>query len=1509
MSITGYSPEVNDLYSSGFSTATPVRNADASFVGAGYDWTGIGWVSDSPSGRITHVTMITPLHTLSARHASVSLLGTQVRLVNNDGDVLDIALQGTSTLAATTPAGDLNIAALERAVTASEGIAPLRLLDIAGGNYINQPLLMLGSNGGVSRVATSAVWTQGTNTAGASLNLLNSAHSFQAWESGDSGSPALIAYDGSLMVAGTAWYPYSFASLFETSTYTPAAAINGLLADTGYALKWTIYDNPSDSANTANVWSGGAGTGTLNTAGNWLNPAAPVADQPVVFDADAANGQTALALDAGLSLRGILFRASESSSAFSFGGAHTLVIGQTGIRNESAATQTFNLPIALSGAQNWEAVNGDLAFNGPIDNAGHLLAVGGAADTTITGVISGSGGLAKDDSGTLTLAAANTYAGTTFLHDGTLRLAPGGGLGAGAVAFIAGNAATLDLNGQNQTVAGLTSDHGGTGRVLLGGATLTVNNAATGRYDGSIEGAGSLVKTDAGLWILSGENTHTGPTRLEGGVLRLSSADALSANSNLAFNGGILELGAGDFTRSLGTGAGQVQFTGVGVGGFSAHGGTRVVNLGGEGAEVAWGVGGFVPDATGFRLSATTSDSTLEFQNAINLGGAYRNIVVNNGTAAIDARTTGVIRNGSLVKHGSGVLELTALNTYAGHTQINDGALLISTEGALAAGNLVFVGSGGGVLALGSGDFTRELGNGDNLVRFVTGGGFAAVGADRVVNLGGAGATVTWGQGDFVPNGNLLVLSSGSISDAMVDFQNAIDLNGGDRTFQIGDGTARIDSRLSGVLGNGGIIKTGGGTLELTAANTYAGQTFVNGGVLLASHASALGSGNLRLASGGVFMMGAGDFTRALGTGADQVQFTGSGGFAARGVDRVVNLGGAGATVTWGSAGFVPLGSALYLGANSADATVDFVNPVNLAGASRTMWVYDGSAAIDARLRGALSNGGLTKGGAGVLELAVANTYAGQTRVNGGVLLLAHADALPDASALAFSESGVLGLATGDFTRSLGTGAGQLQFIGSGGFAAYGADRAVNLGGAGATVTWGIANTGINGRLVLSSASADGTLNWQNSINLGTSALGTRIIEVHDGSAEVDARMNGVIYTGGVGWGVEKAGAGTLEFAAGTSYTGATLVSAGRLIVGAGGTMTATSGITVKTGAIFDYRSSVAALGRAVTVDGGAFLYNSTSAYTGALTFTSGLIGGSGNLGSTALTIGAGRTIAPGNGAGTLRTGSQTWENGGVYQWEIVSLDGAAGQADGWDLLQIQGDLNILADAGGFTIRLESTDSLTGWDKGSDYIWTIATVVGSALGGDPLLATIDAAGFSTHNDLGGGRFGLQLDGSDLNLVFTAAIPETCTSLIPLLAFLATAFRRGGRRPSRASVASVRPQARSLGRRAPARGFALLVTITLVAFLVLILVSLATFTRIETQVAANTRQSEQARQHALMSLGIAVGQLQKFTGPDQRVTAAAALGDGTNGLAAPRDGTRFWTGVWGNRNSPGDDLAR
>ena len=122
--------------------------------------------------------------------------------------------------------------------------------------------------------------------------------------------------------------------------------------------------------------------------------------------------------------------------------------------------------------------------------------------------------------------------------------------------------------------------------------------------------------------------------------------------------------------------------------------------------------------------------------------------------------------------------------------------------------------------------------------------GLSAADADRTVNFGGAGATLTWGAGHFLTfydgttdYGYTFKLSS-PYSDATVEIQNPIDLNGNGlhgriRTVEVANGSAAVDARLSGTLnGNAALAKSGPGTLELTGAQTYDGPLMVMEGML-----------------------------------------------------------------------------------------------------------------------------------------------------------------------------------------------------------------------------------------------------------------------------------------------------------------------------------------------------------------------------------------------------------------------------------------------------------------------------------------------------------------------------------------------------------------------------------------------------------------------------------------------------------------------------------------------------
>jgi type II secretory pathway pseudopilin PulG len=94
------------------------------------------------------------------------------------------------------------------------------------------------------------------------------------------------------------------------------------------------------------------------------------------------------------------------------------------------------------------------------------------------------------------------------------------------------------------------------------------------------------------------------------------------------------------------------------------------------------------------------------------------------------------------------------------------------------------------------------------------------------------------------------------------------------------------------------------------------------------------------------------------------------------------------------------------------------------------------------------------------------------------------------------------------------------------------------------------------------------------------------------------------------------------------------------------------------------------------------------------------------------------------------------------------------------------------------------------------------------------------------------------------------------------------------------------------------GFALIITIVLMSMLVLLMVSMASLTRVETQIASNYQQVDQARSNALMALNIAIGELQAEAGPDQRITARADILDSdADTEVIDTVNQPYWTGVW------------
>jgi len=376
-------------------------------------------------------------------------------------------------------------------------------------------------------------------------------------------------------------------------------------------------------------------------------------------------------------------------------------------------------------------------------------------------------------------------------------------------------------------------------------------------------------------------------------------------------------------------------------------------------------------------------------------------------------------------KLGPGLIVLN--NVYGGgdsnqwdkDTHLKAGVLRIANANSLPSNsNIIFAGGiHGGILELGYGTtpFNYSLGTGGGAIRWTGDGGFSAFGGARSVTING-GALI-WGQQYFVQDSYALLLSS-RYADDVITFTNAINLNGQQREVRVERGdrsAAGVDAHaiLSGALSGdgGGLRKTGDGLLRLTGTNTYTGATRIEAGALLGAVGNT--TSNIVLA-GGVRGLDA-DFTRGLGGGGAQIQWSGHGGFAAYDGNRTVNIGNSGASLTWGTDDFVQNGQELRFGHYTADGTVLWDNALALGSDARTIRIEraeanKASGLADVALREAISGTGtLNLLGDGRIDLTADNSALSSTiNIYGAELRLHGAGKLAGATKLDIRHGGQL---------------------------------------------------------------------------------------------------------------------------------------------------------------------------------------------------------------------------------------------------------------------------------------------------------------------------------------------------------------------------------------------------------------------------------------------------------------------------------------------------------------------
>ncbi len=196
--------------------------------------------------------------------------------------------------------------------------------------------------------------------------------------------------------------------------------------------------------------------------------------------------------------------------------------GPSKIENQSIATHTFNNSVAIQdGTAEINPVNGNLVFTNNIFNNGNFIDVFGnnGNKLILSGNLQGVGGITLKQNSTIEIANTMTYTGNTTIEAGVVRIMAGGDLSNDNNVFI-GSSGEFDLNNQDITIRSVGEIGSGDGGTInLGSGTLTLSGGFTTRFQNSISGTGGLVKNGTGTITLYGNQSYTGTTTINGGVL------------------------------------------------------------------------------------------------------------------------------------------------------------------------------------------------------------------------------------------------------------------------------------------------------------------------------------------------------------------------------------------------------------------------------------------------------------------------------------------------------------------------------------------------------------------------------------------------------------------------------------------------------------------------------------------------------------------------------------------------------------------------------------------------------------------------------------------------------------------------------------------------------------------------------------------------------------------------------------------------------------------------------
>ncbi|MEP9359555.1 autotransporter-associated beta strand repeat-containing protein [Sphingomonas sp. KR3-1] len=911
---------------------------------------------------------------------------------------------------------------------------------------------------------------------------------------------------------------------------------------------------------------------------------------------------------------------------------------------------------------------------------------------TISAAISGTGGLAKLDSGTLTLTGANSYTGGTVVNGGRLRLAGAGALPGG---FTVASGAVVEV-----ATAQSATTIAGDGAVELG-AQLTIGAGnADSSFAGVLTGTSGITKTGTGTLILSGANSYGGTTVLTGGTLRLAAGGTLGTGNVSMTSGTTLDLAgiattigtlAGGGTVAIGTdgslttgGSGNTSFAGsiTGTRGALVKTGTGTLTLSGSNSfsgGTTIGAGTLVVAAANSLSNTGTvrieAPGTLQIGVSKTLGGVSGSGAIALGANTLTVSTSGAYDfagtasgTGGIAKAGTGTFTLSGVNSYTGTTAASAGTLLVN-------------GSVAGDASVASG---ATLGGTGAIVGTVT----VASGGTLTAGTAGAAGTLTLGNlvltGGANLNYDLGAASIASASDRLVvtgDVTLAGSLNITD-VGQFGTGVYRLID-YGGTLTNNGIafgtLPSGVAVAQLDLQTSVANQVnlVVSGALPDVQFWDGTGTGG-----DGAIAGGGGSWNNSA------YNWTGSAGLEnTRWGSKFAVFQGTGGTVTV-DAGISYTGMQFM---NNGYVIAAGTGTLTVTSADGSIRVDDGvTARIDASIAG---TGGLTKLDSGTLILGGQNSYTGATLVSGGTLRLAASNAIAATSAVTVAKGATLdiaaantlgalagegavvlnanlavgaGNATSAFAGTL-SGTGQLSKTGTGVFTlggtqSYSGGTSIDAGTlrlSGATVLGtGAVNVATGATLDLAgNALSVSRLAGTGAVTLGTSGALTVAETAADGS------FGGVISGAGT---LIKAGAGTLTLTGANTYTGGTRIDAGTLA------LTAANSIST-TGAVDIASAGTLSIATAKTI---GTLSGAGSVTLGSNTLTVG----SGNGSSSFLGVVSGTGALTKTGTGTLTlAGANTYTGLTTISGGTLVLAATGSLAGGVNITSATGVLDLTA--------------------------------------------------------------------------------------------------------------------------------------------------------------------------------------------------------------------------------------